>query len=200
MTWVEAEETEQSVWIQTNETQGWQRLAIRGTKNFENVKADLKTQMTPCEELGGVPLHTGFLECARACKKAVAPHLREGYTLKLTGHSLGGATALILSLLLAKEGKTVATCVTYGSPRVGPAELSEHFPDGFEMLRVVEVDDVVARLPPVNFGLKDKPYVHHGDCIVIDNVLTGLDEVTHAAEATVFSKACLQAYVLDDVD
>jgi fermentation-respiration switch protein FrsA (DUF1100 family) len=61
--------------------------------------------------------HAGFRDGARA----VFPAILAGTTgpLVLTGHSLGGALAVLTAALLRAAGQPVAELVTFGAPRAG---------------------------------------------------------------------------------
>ena len=39
-----------------------------------------------------LPMHRGYRIVARECRDAIAPLLQPGYSVQLTGHSLGGTT------------------------------------------------------------------------------------------------------------
>jgi hypothetical protein len=74
------------------------------------------------------------------------PHLKPGYEIYLTGHSLGGAVAGLLAIYLHEDGYKIGAVVTFGQPKftneAGVAEYG-HLP----VVRVVDQNDVVAMLP-----------------------------------------------------
>lgn len=89
----------------------------------------------------------------------------EGYSVYITGHSLGGALATMFSLKLAGAGKSFddiprpITCITWGSPFSGTEgyrtamEHLEH--DGFiRHLRINNEEDFVPAIPFISFGRK----------------------------------------------
>lgn len=89
-------------------------------------------------------------------------------TVKLTGHSLGGAAASITSAMLVKDGvlkPSQTVLYTFGMPRVG----NKHYAFAHDKLvpnswRVVRNGDPVARLPFCSLAtcsIFDGPY-HHG--------------------------------------
>jgi triacylglycerol lipase len=82
----------------------------------------------------------------------------------VTGHSLGGALASLLTAMLIADGFGVAALYTYGAPRVGDNRFEEIFNEKFSTAyRVVNQDDVVPHLPPEFFG-----FSHSGHRILFD--------------------------------
>lgn len=120
-------------------------LAFRGTEatQMKDIIADLNALVT---EQSGARIHSGFLEAFDNVKLAVKEEVRKlkGYSLYITGHSLGGALALIATREL--ESDDVAACYTFGSPRVGSSEFADSIKS--PIYRVVNTADVVPRLPP----------------------------------------------------
>ena len=118
-----------------------------------------------------LPMHRGYRLVARECRDAIAPLLKEGYAVQLTGHSLGGAVAVAVALLYKAAGQEVVKVVTFGAPKLGPKETREAA-DGLNVLRVVQKDDIIPLLP-MSRPFVRKPYVHLGDGIMLDNNLPG---------------------------
>lgn len=119
-------------------------LAFRGTeKNFGDIKTDLNARFYKRD---GVSVHDGFRRALAnvepAIKTAVAK-VRD-YKLYITGHSLGGALALVATRALNADN--VAACYTFGSPRVGNSEFADTIK--VPIYRVVNAADVVPRVPP----------------------------------------------------
>lgn len=103
-------------------------VAFRGTeRNYADIMTDLKfkrhrAMMTAHDHL--VPVHRGFLSQWRAIKNdlhivigAVTSEkkLKRNLSLKVTGHSLGGALAVLATI----DWPRVDDCITFGAPRVG---------------------------------------------------------------------------------
>ena len=134
-------------------------LAFRGTeKKVSDWLTDAKC--VPIVE-GQTKVHTGFLEAfakkkdaaGRTVKEAVeeilnrpAASSEDGKPLPLfiTGHSLGGALALLATKLVAPN--VDGACYTFGAPRVGNYE----YFNGIKtpVYRIVNSADVVPRVPP----------------------------------------------------
>ncbi len=125
-------------------------LAFRGT---EFKAADIKTDVfaNPMQidpEREGHKVHEGFYQAFQAVEALVREDLDKpeyaSLPLYITGHSLGGALAVVATYCLASD--SIAACYTYGSPRVGNRE----FGLGIKppIYRVVNAADLVPRLPP----------------------------------------------------
>ena len=160
--------------IDVNETQGfvckrdvegeppYVVLAFRGTeKKVSDWLTDARC--VPAVQ-GEARVHTGFLEAFEAKKGAEGRTAREvvedilarpdahdaaGRPLPLfiTGHSLGGALALLATRLVAPDVN--GACYTFGAPRVGNYEYFRFIKT--PVYRVVNSADVVPRVPPGAF-------------------------------------------------
>ena len=118
-----------------------------------------------------LPMHRGYRIIARECADALAPLMLRGYSVQLTGHSLGGAVAVATALLFRSRGVVVEKVVTFGAPKLGPRETREAA-FALDVLRVVQKNDLVPLLP-MSRPFVRKPYVHLGDGIVLDNDAPG---------------------------
>lgn len=134
-------------------------LAVRGTDNFKNVLYDVRVAPHRVED---IPVHRGFEKAAREVYDWIRATLPTGSPLYLTGHSLGGAVAVLLSEALLQDGYRVLRCFTYGQPKVTTVEglpAFRHLP----LLRVVHAQDPIPTLPPsVNLLKGIGEYRHFG--------------------------------------
>jgi triacylglycerol lipase len=96
-------------------------VAFRGTADLRNWLTDLDCEMTPlCWASGKV--HRGF---AAALESIAAPldaalDPADPRRIWITGHSLGGALAMLFALRLKlRRGVDAAGVYTFGQPRVG---------------------------------------------------------------------------------
>lgn len=118
-------------------------LAFRGTeKNFQDIKTDLNARFYT---LNGIKVHDGFQKALAYVEPAIrqAVAALSNYKLYISGHSLGGALAMVASRALS--GDNVAACYTFGSPRVGDSEFGDAIK--VPIYRVVNAADVVPRVP-----------------------------------------------------
>lgn len=125
-------------------------LAFRGTQpNITDILSDIKADLT-CAP-GGGRVHRGFMEAFDKIRdqlqKALETHA--GSPVYITGHSLGGALALVATRYLEKNSS--GACYTFGAPRVG----DDRFFDDIKtpIYRIVNAADGVPRVP-FGFGLK----------------------------------------------
>ena len=122
-------------------------LAFRGTEadSWKDVKTDIKFRFYKGEH--GAKMHRGFRDAYQKIKdqvkSAVDQHTQDN-TLYITGHSLGGALAIIAAKHLERDA--LAACYTFGSPRVGNEEFAEEI--RAPIYRIVNAADGVPRVPP----------------------------------------------------
>ncbi|WP_421852683.1 lipase family protein [Marinomonas sp.] len=127
---------------------GVQTLAIRGTANLENAMLDLDLELKPDTVLD-IKLHQGFGSGAKAVYEDIKPFLSKDQPIHLTGHSLGGAIAVILAMYLQKEGYSVEQVITFGQPKVTNVTGAKKF-DNLPLIRVVTPNDIVPLVPPLS--------------------------------------------------
>lgn len=128
-----------------NDPSRTQIISIRGTANIENAMVDISLKLRPDADIG-VPLHAGFAFAAKQVFTELKPLLKPGYKIRLTGHSLGGAVALILAMYLDENQFDVDRVVTFGQPKVTNipgAEKVQHL----DIIRVVTPHDLVPLMP-----------------------------------------------------
>ena len=140
--------------IETDLRNRTQTLTIRGTAEKPNVWEDLETALV-ADNILGIPMHRGFQRDADAVYLDATPHLRKDLPIRITGHSLGGAVAVILAWYFEKGGYSVERLVTFGQPKITSAAPPEKF---FSVAtRVVNELDVVPMVPPYTAV---RPYQH----------------------------------------
>lgn len=123
------------------------RMAVLSFRGTEAVPDDIKTDLNArFYTRDGVKVHDGFhrafLQVEPDIRKAI--QLLSDYKIYITGHSLGGALALVATRALNTDN--MAACYTFGSPRVGSIEFDSAIK--VPIYRVVNAADAVPRVPP----------------------------------------------------
>ncbi|MCA6063095.1 lipase family protein [Thalassolituus marinus] len=148
-------------------TDDMQTIAVRGTANLTNAMVDLDIEFQPDEQLG-ITLHKGFKTSAAAVYADVKPHLDSSKPITVTGHSLGGAIAVIVAMFLEQEQRTPAQVITFGQPKVTNVTGAGVF-DDIPLTRVVTPKDIVPLVPPLSpLQIKDMDiYWHMGEEVIL---------------------------------
>jgi hypothetical protein len=105
----------------------------------------------------GVQAHQGFQKALDTVYRPTADAVvRQGGFRKkkvfVTGHSLGGALAVLCAARLQRDGRGTAVVHTFGAPRPGNQEFQRAF--RLTCQRWVNSDDVVPMLPGEEFGYR----------------------------------------------
>lgn len=132
--------------LTTNDVTKTQTIAVRGTSNIENAMVDIALELTT-DKHTGVRLHNGFSQTAQAIYTQIRPLLKKDYAISTTGHSLGGAVALILAMYLDVDNFNVDQVVTFGQPKVTNIYGANKF-NHLNITRVVTPKDIVPLVPP----------------------------------------------------
>ena len=122
-------------------------LAFRGTHSAGNFLTDAETPLVSHPEYPG-RVHCGFSEAVDYVWSDIRRLLgnpSQCPPIWVTGHSLGGAMATLISVRLAAEGFQVRGVYTYGSPRPGDGA----FHNSYDMPnnRFVNDNDLVPHMP-----------------------------------------------------
>jgi hypothetical protein len=103
----------------------------------------------------------GMVRSAMYILREVGPAVRrlhsEGYKLTVTGHSLGGAVAALVTFMLQSAIPSVS-CITYGCPSCVDAATSDLLRR--RVLSVVLHDDVISRITPQTIRCGLLPYLY----------------------------------------
>jgi triacylglycerol lipase len=121
-------------------------LAFRGTDSIANCLTDLEAILISQSPYPG-KVHSGFaggVEEVLPSIRKLLPHPSRTEAIWITGHSLGGAMATLISVRLAKAGYPVRV-YTYGSPRVGDRFFRKNY--HLSNYRFVCDNDLVPHLP-----------------------------------------------------
>ena len=175
--------------IATNPVTKTHIISVRGTANMENTILDLDYELTEDKTLG-IAIHKGFAQSAHNIYKMLKNSLHKDYAIDITGHSLGGAVAVILAMVLDKHGYKIHQVVTFGQPKVTDrlgAQKYQHL----NVVHINNLDDIIPTLPPFDaseilslkinvFWPLGKEYVLLSDNYFsllqgLDSVLRGID-------------------------
>lgn len=124
-------------------------VSFRGTQGLGDWGDNLRALPTEFGPLGG-RAHSGFVHAWERAAPVVGRVLQEvgDKALWFTGHSLGGALALLAAA--SHAGQSPAGLVTFGQPRLlvrsSARKMRELF--GARYARIVNDNDVVAKIPP----------------------------------------------------
>jgi hypothetical protein len=123
-----------------------QWVAVRGSDNDTNWRADFD-RITQRSELLDADLFRGFASASEEVFSGVLPRLDPAKEVRFTGHSLGGAVALILDAMLRRNGEQSGSIwrqgpvITFGQPVVAEGDENEVFCDS-QLLRVAIKGDL----------------------------------------------------------
>jgi hypothetical protein len=146
---------------------GVQTISIRGTANLENALLDLNVSLQAVDDLN-IMLHQGFASAAKAVYEDVQPYLDKKQSIQTTGHSLGGAIAVILAMYLEQDNYPLSHVITFGQPKVTNVTGAKQFSD-LPLIRVVTLNDIVPLVPPISpLQIKELDiYWHMGEEVIL---------------------------------
>jgi triacylglycerol lipase len=177
-----------SYFLATNDAEKQQIISVRGTSNVENAMVDVAFQLLPNKHTG-IKLHQGFAQSADYIYDKVKTMLKRDYRINTTGHSLGGAAALILAMYLDASGYDVGKVITFGQPKVTNMTGSRKY-SHLDLTRVVMPKDMVPLVPPLDpMDLMNmEVYWHLGTELVLQegNTYSELEGVDSMMRATDF--------------
>lgn len=145
-------------------------IAFRGTSSLRDWLTDMEFPLRP---VAGGRVHEGFLSAINSVMVKLTAELSGSEVFKyqpvlpivVTGHSLGGALAVLCAWYLQDRGYAIDSVYTFGQPRVGDKAFAATYQAvlGAKTFRVVNQNDIVPRVPGVLMG-----YRHHGIHAFID--------------------------------
>ncbi|MFO1022939.1 MAG: lipase family protein [Planctomycetales bacterium] len=138
-------------------------IAFRGTvlTQKKNLKSDLAFGPVSIDPQDTCKVHKGFHLCYCAVKEQLQAILKKfkPRRLMITGHSLGGALALLAANDLQAEYPNLIVC-TFGQPRVGDKALSQRFKG--RLYRFINDFDPIPHIPILNH------YIQFGESVWFD--------------------------------
>lgn len=149
-------------------------LSFRGTEHVADWVQDSRIRLVPFRNLGLI--HRGFRNAFDSVHPEIKSTLQQwsgaGRTLWITGHSLGGALALVAAAYLRFPAdptltlpRPVAGLYTFGQPRVGTMSFCQACDGNFGgfHFRYVNNRDIVPRIPPREIGYWHTRSIHYID-------------------------------------
>ena len=174
--------------LATNDHLKQQIIAIRGTANVENAIIDMAFILIH-DEHTGIKLHQGFSKPSGDIYEKIKPYLNKNYRINTTGHSLGGAAALILAMKADADNFNIGKVITFGQPKVTNITGSRKY-SHLNVSRVVMPKDMVPLAPPLDpmDMMNLSIYWHIGTEIILqkDNTYSELRGVESMMRATDF--------------
>ena len=116
--------------------------AFRGTDDGASALTDLEA--LPWEARGLGLVHWGFWEAAEGAYDAIHAAKPDA----LTGHSLGGALALLIAARLTLDGRPPKVVFTFGAPRISIGSRVREVLKDVPILMFRHGADIVPELPP----------------------------------------------------
>lgn len=159
-------------------------IVCRGTQpnKFEDILADIRLNLVPSYANRG-RAHAGFKHSV----DLLWPELEKliikyGSNRKIwcTGHSLGAAMATLITARLPQLQTGTPTLFTFGSPRVGDADLHDYLIElGVQHHRWVNNADMVTRNPVFPYRHHGILYYmnHHGELATMSIIRTAIDRI-----------------------
>lgn len=184
---------EVSYLIAVHEASGERIVSVRGTSNIDNALVDIAIKLQ-YDEKAGVKLHEGFAAATAAIYPDLQSQLDTSRPVHITGHSLGGAIAVILAMYFEKDGFDVGNIITFGQPKVTNLAGSRNYSE-LNLLRVVTPLDMVPMVPPMDpMDIRNLDiYWHIGTEVLInqDRTFSILEGVTAMLRVTKFTQRML---------
>lgn len=123
-------------------------LVFRGTEptDFRDIRTDVRAALAEVQVGDAkISLHSGYLAAFNLVRQDIEAKLGQlkHDQLIVTGHSLGGALAMVATRLLAAD--STGACYTYGAPPVGAVEVGNGLKT--PVYEIINETDIVPRLP-----------------------------------------------------
>lgn len=125
-------------------------IAFRGSANTQDWLTDFRC--LPTDAGDGIKIHRGFYDAIKSIADQLVARLRCCQApIFITGHSLGGALAILAAKILetALSAGQVHSVFTFGGPRVGNTAFANVYDSHLGVItwRFVHEEDIVPRVP-----------------------------------------------------
>lgn len=125
-------------------------ISFSGTQNFSQV-LNYDLNFLPEEWSPKGKAHSGFIKRSLKLIDEIEYFIEENDNFILSGHSLGGAVAVLCASRITTNGKNVLAVYTFGTPKIGDEEFREYYINQnlWEKTKnYVTPRDFVRKLPP----------------------------------------------------
>ncbi|XP_020576325.1 phospholipase A1-Ibeta2, chloroplastic-like [Phalaenopsis equestris] len=162
-------------------------VSLRGTATALEWAENFRSGLQPISDSTAAKVSSGFYSLYKtegskipSLSSAVVEEVRrlvekykgEELSITITGHSLGAALAQLVADEISSEIEAAPpiAVVSFGGPRVGNRAFAERLEEkGVKVLRIVNANDVVPRVPGVLPRVWDEGYSHVGVELKVDN-------------------------------
>lgn len=131
-------------------SEGMLVIAFRGTEmTAQDIHADIKADLVTARQPASGKVHRGFQDAFQEVQKDIQKELNKAkkehpeYAVYITGHSLGGALALLATKYLSDD--SFGAAYTFGAPRAADDEFFKEIKT--PVYRVANASDIVTRVP-----------------------------------------------------
>jgi hypothetical protein len=154
----------------------------------------------------GARFHRGFLDALEMIWKPLYSAVDQASKSKerplwVTGHSLGGALALLAAWRLQRNFLAVHEIITFGAPMIGNDAAAKAFEQAFsgKIFRYVDLEDVVPHLPSVS--LLANAYTHCLNEVALSSAAAAAaaSGLTALGQSAATSEAGLDPGMIDQV-
>ena len=137
-------------------------IAFAGTDSLKDIcmNVEIAKQIIPYDNTdSNIRVHSGFIKAYKSVRdqishivKAILPICMQEPKIFISGHSLGGAIALLCAIDIQYNFNIEPYTFTFGQPRVGNAEFAKSTVKRlFNYFRFVNGDDTVTMFPKLGY-------------------------------------------------
>lgn len=129
-------------------------ISFRGSNNIENWIKNIEFAQVGYSRCNNCKVHDGFNKAYNMVKQAMLAQIQQlkakfrSAKIYLTGHSLGGAIAVLAAPDIKELYGTISAFYTFGQPRVGNSEFAAFVSRIGGLERVIHYADIVPHLMP----------------------------------------------------
>lgn len=207
VTWLEDKKTDTQAFVGTSGSDIF--VVWRGTESPTDFLKD--ASVIKVKAFQDCKVHSGFYSCIQATKDKLFKGLdaavkaiggaQEVSNIYVSGHSLGGALATLSAVLIAQQYPQLTErlkVITAGSPRVGDRNFKNLFNKTiFSSIRIVHDNDIVARVPKLNYFHVNRQLKLSDTGQVMSNNLHRLKHFFRSAKAN-FTANSFQDHKMDN--